>query len=231
LDKIVSSTIDQGIADVIVAATNSREHLLQAEIYANAMVGYSDPDASSKTDSQIRAAREGLEALGRSEWSDSDKELLLSAAANALESYIETHGKVKMDQELVRKAINTDLAQATDQMTYNAEQLVGQFLALQKSVRADAEDHILLAEIEMLVAAGVGLATGLVLAMVLGSAIANPIISITGSMAGLATGDLDTEIPAQQRADEVGKMARSVQVLKVGTPHGPRSRSVSPRAI
>lgn len=44
--------------------------------------------------------------------------------------------------------------------------------------------------------------------------IARPILSMTRSMGALAKGDTNTEIPAQHRKDEIGKMAVAVQVFK-----------------
>ena len=41
-----------------------------------------------------------------------------------------------------------------------------------------------------------------------------PIIAMTGSMRQLAGGNLETEIPAQERKDEIGQMAETVQVFK-----------------
>ncbi|MDA7948138.1 MAG: methyl-accepting chemotaxis protein [Hyphomicrobiaceae bacterium] len=43
---------------------------------------------------------------------------------------------------------------------------------------------------------------------------ATPISSMTNAMQKLADGDLETEIPAQDRTDEIGEMASTVQVFK-----------------
>ncbi|MBT4934246.1 MAG: methyl-accepting chemotaxis protein [Rhodospirillaceae bacterium] len=44
--------------------------------------------------------------------------------------------------------------------------------------------------------------------------LANPIVDMTDSMGVLAGGDLDADIPAQDREDEIGEMAAAVQVFK-----------------
>jgi len=62
-----------------------------------------------------------------------------------------------------------------------------------------------------------GLALGvlvLVLAALLGRAIAGPIDRMTKAMSGLADGRLETEIPGRDRGGEIGAMARAVQVFK-----------------
>jgi methyl-accepting chemotaxis protein len=61
---------------------------------------------------------------------------------------------------------------------------------------------------------GGGLLAGVILALLIGNAIANPVIAMTGAMDRLAEGDTKVDVPAQDRKDEVGKMAASVQVFK-----------------
>ncbi|NKE45937.1 HAMP domain-containing protein [Roseomonas frigidaquae] len=58
------------------------------------------------------------------------------------------------------------------------------------------------------------LALVLVLATLLGRAIAGPIDRMTRAMSDLADGRLDTEIPGRDRGGEIGAMARAVQVFK-----------------
>ncbi|MDY0243097.1 MAG: methyl-accepting chemotaxis protein [Rhodospirillaceae bacterium] len=62
------------------------------------------------------------------------------------------------------------------------------------------------------VLASVGLAIAAALA--LSGAIARPVRSLTGIMTRLADGDIAVTVPAQNRQDEIGLMARSVQVFK-----------------
>ncbi|NTH16753.1 HAMP domain-containing protein [Agrobacterium rhizogenes] len=45
-------------------------------------------------------------------------------------------------------------------------------------------------------------------------AIARPIKQLTRNMSGLASGDLDADIPFTERRDEIGEMARAVEVFK-----------------
>lgn len=59
-----------------------------------------------------------------------------------------------------------------------------------------------------------GVAIGFVLAFLIARSIVRPISAITGSMNGLAGGDLDSEIPMTNRKDEIAEMARAVQVFK-----------------
>jgi methyl-accepting chemotaxis protein len=52
------------------------------------------------------------------------------------------------------------------------------------------------------------------LLIVVARAIARPIVQLTATMAALADGQLDREVPAQHRRDEIGAMARTVDVFR-----------------
>jgi methyl-accepting chemotaxis protein len=60
----------------------------------------------------------------------------------------------------------------------------------------------------------VALAAGGFLAWFIGGGIVHPIRGMTASMGELADGNHETEIPSQDRKDEIGKMAAAVQVFK-----------------
>lgn len=63
-------------------------------------------------------------------------------------------------------------------------------------------------------AAAVALVVGLVFAVMIARGIVTPVRALTASMAKLADGDLDSEIPARNRKDELGSMAAAVEVFK-----------------
>ncbi len=60
----------------------------------------------------------------------------------------------------------------------------------------------------------VSIVAGSALTFAMVRAIVTPVISMTGAMASLADGNLEVEIPAQERTDEIGDMADAVQVFK-----------------
>jgi len=55
---------------------------------------------------------------------------------------------------------------------------------------------------------------GVVAAFVIGRSISNPVQGLTAAMGRLSENDLDTEIPSTDSRDEIGLMARAVQVFK-----------------
>jgi methyl-accepting chemotaxis protein len=59
-------------------------------------------------------------------------------------------------------------------------------------------------------------AVGALVALGIGGGLARPLTGMAAAMARLAGGDLDTPIPALDRQDEAGTMARAVDVFKLG---------------
>lgn len=66
----------------------------------------------------------------------------------------------------------------------------------------------------MLIIAVVGMGGVATVGFFIASSIANPVVGMTQSMRVLADGNLNAEIPSQNRADEIGEMAAAVQVFK-----------------
>jgi methyl-accepting chemotaxis protein len=58
------------------------------------------------------------------------------------------------------------------------------------------------------------LVLGGLLAWVIGRGITRPVAQMTGAMSALAEGKFETEVPARENTDEIGAMAKSVQVFK-----------------
>ncbi len=66
----------------------------------------------------------------------------------------------------------------------------------------------------MIIGTLVALGLGAVFAFLIGRGISRPINEMTGAMKRLAGGDLEVEVPARGRQDEIGEMAGAVQVFK-----------------
>jgi methyl-accepting chemotaxis protein len=69
-------------------------------------------------------------------------------------------------------------------------------------------------EMFTIVGSAIALVVGLSFAILIARAIVTPINSMTGAMGALAGGKFETEVPALDRHDEIGEMAKAVQVFK-----------------
>jgi methyl-accepting chemotaxis protein len=80
--------------------------------------------------------------------------------------------------------------------------------------RKVADDTISSASFWQEILAGVALVIGVGLAFVIGRGIVGPLTLMTGVMGKLAAGDNTIDIPARDNKDEIGDMARAVEVFK-----------------
>ncbi|WP_158639280.1 HAMP domain-containing methyl-accepting chemotaxis protein [Elioraea rosea] len=91
---------------------------------------------------------------------------------------------------------------------------------LEQQQRAVAEtngevDSTITATTQLMLGLGAGaIALGLLLAWTIGRGIVGPVTRMTGAMTELASGRLETQVPALENRDEIGSMAKAVQVFK-----------------
>jgi methyl-accepting chemotaxis protein len=85
-------------------------------------------------------------------------------------------------------------------------------LLAERSARQEADQ--LQAEITLIVGGLAGVLAAIAMAWVLSRAIAAPIVALDRAMQRLAEGDLNAEAPGQERGDELGAMARTVETFK-----------------
>ncbi len=131
----------------------------------------------------------------------------------------------KIDARLASSAIDSDGlaserqdAAVMNKMTDDMSALLDESVTATKQRADDAMVEMVAAQ-NLALNLGMGIASLVVLTLI-GSAIfgakaiARPIGRLTHSMARLADGDLESEIPLANREDEIGEMARAVEVFK-----------------
>jgi HAMP domain-containing protein len=116
--------------------------------------------------------------------------------------------------ERVNKTVASDLPALGDQVSKTIQALVASAdqdaAALQETAGATASQTA-----RLMVALGVGgVLAGVALALFLGGRVARPILSMTEAMRRLAAGELDLQIPSVGRGDEIGSMAKAVEVFR-----------------
>jgi methyl-accepting chemotaxis protein len=93
----------------------------------------------------------------------------------------------------------------------------GEAIAVFSSSISTANDMAVLRELLLLTAAGAvlgGLFSIFAIRLILGRVVTRPLTGMTGAMQRLAEGDTTIEVPAQDRADEIGRMAKAVLVFR-----------------
>ncbi|MCX7380099.1 MAG: HAMP domain-containing methyl-accepting chemotaxis protein [Alphaproteobacteria bacterium] len=109
------------------------------------------------------------------------------------------------------EAVLRPLGQAMDKELGRAE------ASMTVSFEADARDAaaaLSLAKTYQVTITAIGLLAALVLAVLIARSITRPLAAMTSAMTRLAGNDLAVEVPARDATDEVGAMARAVEVFK-----------------
>ena len=111
------------------------------------------------------------------------------------------------------KLLTTLLGPKNDQGVRTGGMVDNQKALLSKDAEANASSIHQLEIIEwVLLLVSIGIGSALTFIMV--RAIVTPVVAMTNAMGALANGNLQTEIPAQGRTDEIGEMADAVQIFK-----------------
>jgi len=101
-----------------------------------------------------------------------------------------------------------------DGLMVSVGQLVNAFGASRDASQASAVLALEDSRLQAMMMPVIAVLLGVTCALAIGTSIAGPIRRLTGTMVALAGGDKGVIVPAVQRRDEVGDMARAVQVFK-----------------
>lgn len=140
------------------------------------------------------------------------------------------------------KAAEEEIDAAYDQQRAAVDAMIPLMDARTRATERAAEQSVVFTRILLLGVGGlIGIAALLALRMLTGR-IVTPIEAISGYMEKLAAGEYETEVPFTTRQDEIGDMARSVEVFRQAalerrtltaqrwpTAHRPRSRRIRRR--
>jgi methyl-accepting chemotaxis protein len=172
-----------------------------------------DPTDSDTMRADILAMRRTLDGLMARSIDNHRVERLLKAMADPFGRYTKAlEGLINSMKRLAtvtadRRASAAALTEATDQIRFaSAEAQLGTVGGMQITVTSARQLTLLTSALAVI--------AGLVLAMLIGRGIARPITQTTAIMRDLADGKTDIVIPHVARRDEIGAMAKAVQVFK-----------------
>ncbi len=92
--------------------------------------------------------------------------------------------------------------------------IVATFETVQNEVQTEATEVVDSGRRQAVIMPAIAIAFGILFSVLIGLSIASPIRRLTAAMVALADGQTSVKIPATRRHDEVGNMARAVQVFK-----------------
>ncbi|HEX9490326.1 MAG TPA: HAMP domain-containing methyl-accepting chemotaxis protein [Stellaceae bacterium] len=216
------------LASAIVARLASRERLdalpigvqiqesLQASLVAAtrylASLNPADAD-TAKTRLEALQNDVDLHGLAIAAAGDARLQRFSQAVPEIVKKYGAAIDKLLQSTDLYIKS-NKQRQDAAEKLAAGAVKLKEAQLATQNEAVSSASETLQqVADINIDLALAV-MICGIVAALLLSRSIVGPIAGITGIMKGLAAGDLSVPVPQVSRRDEIGDMARAVQVFK-----------------
>lgn len=194
------------------AAANIQSQVLMVRIASWRFLATSDPKGPAAFRTSLDQARAAISELGESPVLDTQslvaplKAALIAYAADFAAFSDAMLSSVNLyDREMVPQIVTMQQQLALAETALKAD-FAGSSRHGSKIIRQASMLQALLA--------GVALALGAAFAILIGRGIVGPVTAMTDAMTRLATGDRTVTIPARSNNDEIGDMARAVEVFK-----------------
>ena len=213
LDKMLKNAVAAGNTDASVYIASAREHVLLARLYASILIGRKDESVADKAKREFSELHAVLKSLAKSLRSEQEKKVMAEVEELAVD-YEKTVDVIHQDEIKIRNLIDGEMADDAGRLIESANLMLENATINEKRIEEETLATVFSSEILIIIVSMVGFLAGVACAWTIGNGISGPITRITGAMRGLAGGDLDSEIQAQDRGDEIGEMAQAVQVFK-----------------
>jgi methyl-accepting chemotaxis protein len=213
LSGVINDAIAREDFRIAALAGHAQETLSLLRIAALRFLNSPDPQIIERSDAQLAALAKEIQATVAASGTAAEQAALRRAAELAQSygtAFREAATAIAETDRMVTQ-VNAAVAQRLGSAV--ADLLAAQ-VAANAQVAASMGDTIATTEQTVLLTAAAALVLGLLLAWLIGSGVAGPVKAMTGAMTGLAAGKLDTDIPARDNRDEIGAMAKAVQVFK-----------------
>ena len=213
LDKIKKLFVAEGNAGARAYVDTTIRHALSARLYSNLALGASDKTAFDKAEHEFEETHTALGTLGKATHTPEEQKLH-KEMTELLKTYKMSFEKAAEDKKAVYELVHGEMAEQAEILLKDVKALKTKTTKEENRIREETAGEIQAAEFGMLSVGLAGMVIGVAISLLLGTFLAKPIIAMTGAMQQLAEGNLEAEIPAQGRKDEIGDMSGAVQVFK-----------------
>ncbi|BAE50382.1 methyl-accepting chemotaxis protein [Paramagnetospirillum magneticum] len=213
--SIVSGAMASGDFEAAAQSSQTQEALMQARLLASRFTSTPTPKLADASRQQMTAFLGLVHSLEERLRDPARKRLAKDAAAQA-ESYAAAFGQMVDRTMQVEQLANTVMRNEAMEIAKLANQVRTAQVERLDTLKGQTISGMGRATVSGLVVSGAALAVGLLLALLIAGSIVTPVQAMTDTMTKLASGDKTVAIPATENKDEIGEMARAVQVFKDG---------------
>ena len=212
MNHLVGAAGESGNADDGVGATYLRAAVLILQSSSLRLLVSHDPALIPVFKKAAEAASQALSALDGS--APPAVRSMVPSVVAALASYVETVEKASAalieGESIYTGQISSDLQDMQSVTSKGLERLVAGYHIISEKAY-DTSSRTLTEQLGLSAAATV---IGIILALLIARTISRPVNGMTAAMTKLAAGDTGTDIPGRNNTDEIGEMARAVEVFR-----------------
>jgi len=212
LGKLIEAADKAGNAGVAALARQALQSLMLVRLNVNKVIGRRDDAAAQQADHFTAVLNTTTRTLEQAVQAGALRGLL-EDARRSIVTYATTYQDVARMNREVMEQINGGMKHAAESVAAAAAAVNASGEAEQRAIEADTLAAIGDTQTVLMVLALGGLTLGLGAAWLIGSGISRPVLQIVEAMRRLAAGDLAASVPAQDRTDEVGRMAQAMLVF------------------
>jgi HAMP domain-containing protein len=213
LTEINESATREAAYETANLAGRAQEDFLLARLYVNKYLLSNANEDADRAQSSINDALAEMERLGASINSPQRKKAF-DTIAPSIREYRDAVGQVGALIAERNKLRDETVVKTGRAISQWASEIKASAVADQHALASDVVAEAKTAEWEMILLNVAGFVMAALLAFFIARSISRPVNTLTSAMSQLATGDLSVEVPATERHDEIGKMAKALMVFK-----------------
>ncbi len=213
LDRVVQTAAADNDVRAFQAASTVLQEMTGVRMQMQRLQARRDKDSVQKVEAALGDIDQGLRTLVPAMQNPARRALAVEAV-KAAEAYVGGVKQAVAVVEAVQATVNDRLNPSGAQISALTAQIRQSQRAQQDEIGPRIVEEIWESELISVVLAVVGLVIGLVSSWIITRSITLPVKALTGTMTELAAGNLSVTVPMAANQDEIGDMARAVEVFK-----------------
>ncbi|HWA44758.1 MAG TPA: methyl-accepting chemotaxis protein [Hypericibacter adhaerens] len=213
LTAIMNAAASSGEADATDKAGEAINHLLVARLDVAKYLGSNDPALAKSAKAELQAVvgqAQELRALIHDVKLQSDAD----EVAGGIKAFADAFDAEQADIEARNEIVSDKLQKIAPDMRKKLDETITENQTVEEELGPQTTEEMKDTRWTAVTLSIVAVVAGLLIAFFTARSITRPVVGMTKAMESLAGGNKTIEIPGRERADEVGQMAKTVQVFK-----------------
>ncbi len=215
LSTILTNAKGSGNVEALNLAAQAAMHVQAARTVAARFQGEGTAGLATATRTELKTAAQNGDTMAKT-LTDPALRGLVAAFLKTLDAYAAGFDRLVETTQRRDGLVTGTLTPLGTAIGEQARTLTDQGVADEQQLRAGTMSDIAGYRSAMALASAAGLILGLAAAVLIARSLSRPVVAMTDAMTRLAGGDRSIAIPGLDRRDEIGGMAKAVQVFQAG---------------